>query len=112
MVPEPLIQIQGLYKIFGQDPNLILPLVREGQTKEKLLVESDHTIGLDDINLDIGYGEVFVLMGLSGSGKSTLIRTLNRLIEPTAGSIHIGGTNVLTLDQRAVSYTHLTLPTN
>tara|TARA_Y100000814_G_scaffold288949_1_gene261169 strand:- start:1115 stop:1939 length:825 start_codon:yes stop_codon:yes gene_type:complete len=102
MVPEPLIQIQGLYKIFGQDPNLILPLVREGQTKEKLLVESDHTIGLDDINLDIGYGEVFVLMGLSGSGKSTLIRTLNRLIEPTAGSIHIGGTNVLALDQRAL----------
>lgn len=102
MVPEPLIQIQGLYKIFGQNPNTILPLVREGQTKETLLAESGHTIGLQDINLDICSGEVFVLMGLSGSGKSTLIRTLNRLIEPTAGSIHIGGKDVLALDQTAL----------
>jgi glycine betaine/proline transport system ATP-binding protein len=34
-------------------------------------------------------------MGLSGSGKSTLIRHINRLIEPTAGSIMIGGEDVI-----------------
>jgi glycine betaine/proline transport system ATP-binding protein len=39
-------------------------------------------------------GEVFVVMGLSGSGKSTLVRTLIRLIEPTAGTIEIDGRNV------------------
>ena len=38
---------------------------------------------------DVWPGEVFVVMGLSGSGKSTLVRTLIRLIEPTAGTIEI-----------------------
>ena len=40
-----------------------------------------------DVSIEVWPGEVFVVMGLSGSGKSTLIRTLIRLIEPTAGSI-------------------------
>jgi glycine betaine/proline transport system ATP-binding protein len=39
-------------------------------------------------------GEIFVVMGLSGSGKSTLVRTLIRLIEPTAGEIEIDGNDV------------------
>jgi glycine betaine/proline transport system ATP-binding protein len=42
---------------------------------------------------------VFVVMGLSGSGKSTLVRTLIRLIEPTAGSIHIAGQDVIGADR-------------
>jgi glycine betaine/proline transport system ATP-binding protein len=45
---------------------------------------------------------VFVVMGLSGSGKSTLVRLLNRLIEPTAGSVEINGeeiTSVSTADK-------------
>ena len=44
-----------------------------------------------DVSIDIKPGEVFVVMGLSGSGKSTLVRTLIRLIEPTAGKITITG---------------------
>ncbi|MFM6961961.1 MAG: ATP-binding cassette domain-containing protein, partial [Polynucleobacter victoriensis] len=42
---------------------------------------------LSNINLDLHEGEVKVLMGASGSGKSTLLRCLNRLVEPTSGSI-------------------------
>ena len=47
-----------------------------------------------DVSFDVWPGEVFVVMGLSGSGKSTLVRTLIRLIEPTAGEISIDGRNV------------------
>ena len=101
-VPEPLIRIANLYKIFGQAPETVLPLVQNGQSKNTLLAETGHTIGLRDINLTVKKGEVFVVMGLSGSGKSTLIRHLNRLIKPTTGLIHVGKTDVLALDQEAL----------
>ena len=51
-----------------------------------------------DVSLEIWPGEVFVVMGLSGSGKSTLVRTLIRLIEPTAGEISIVGRDVMAAD--------------
>lgn len=101
-VPEPLIQIANVYKIFGKAPETVLPLVQNGQSKDTLLAETGHTIGLRDINLTVKKGEVFVVMGLSGSGKSTLIRHLNRLIKPTTGLIHVGETDVLALDQEAL----------
>jgi glycine betaine/proline transport system ATP-binding protein len=47
-----------------------------------------------DVSFDVRPGEVFVVMGLSGSGKSTLVRTLIRLIEPTAGRVEIDGRDV------------------
>ena len=101
-VPKPLILIANLYKIFGKTPETVLPLVQNGQSKDTLLAETGHTIGLRDINLTVKKGEVFVVMGLSGSGKSTLIRHLNRLIKPTTGLIHVGDTDVLALDQEAL----------
>ncbi len=81
----PLIQIKGLYKIFGNTPEKVLPDVKAGKSKDDVLAETGRTVGLQDINLDINSGEIFVIMGLSGSGKSTLIRHFNRLIEPTEG---------------------------
>mgnify|MGYP006422787211 CR=1 FL=1 len=53
------------------------------------------TVGVCDASLEIAEGEIFVVMGLSGSGKSTLVRLLNRLIEPTFGTIEVGGTNIV-----------------
>jgi polar amino acid transport system ATP-binding protein len=50
---------------------------------------------LSNINLDLAKGEVKVLMGSSGSGKSTILRCLNRLIEPTSGSIQFMGKEIL-----------------
>ena len=55
-------------------------------------------IAVRDVTLDIQPGEMFVVMGLSGSGKSTLIRTLIRLIEPSAGRITINGRDVVAAD--------------
>ena len=92
------IEINNVYKIFGQRPNEVLPMVKNGSTKEQLLEETGHTIGLDNVSLKIEEGETFVCMGLSGSGKSTLIRHLNRLIDPTDGEILIEGTNVMSLN--------------
>ncbi|OLO99834.1 glutamate ABC transporter ATP-binding protein [Mycolicibacterium porcinum] len=46
---------------------------------------------LNDINLDVGRGEVVVVLGPSGSGKSTLCRTINRLETIDSGSISIDG---------------------
>ncbi len=99
---EPIIRVEGLYKIFGDDPQSVLPIVREGRSKRDVLAETGHAVGLSDINLEIEAGEIFVIMGLSGSGKSTLIRHFNRLIEPTAGRITVEGTDVTSLDTTAL----------
>jgi glycine betaine/proline transport system ATP-binding protein len=96
-VADPLIRVEHLFKVFGTAPEAVMPLVRDGRSKEEILAETGHTVGLRNISLDIGEGSIFVVMGLSGSGKSTLIRHFNRLIEPTAGSIHVGETDVMTL---------------
>src|SRR5918911_4742693 len=50
--------------------------------------------GLDDLSLTVPEGEFLVLIGLSGSGKSTLLRCINRLIEPSSGSIILDDVNV------------------
>jgi phosphonate transport system ATP-binding protein len=50
--------------------------------------------GLDDLSLTVNDGEFVVLIGLSGSGKSTLLRCINRLIEPTSGSIVLDGLDI------------------
>ena len=75
---------------------------RGGDSKERILAETGHTVGLNDVSLSIDEGETFVVMGLSGSGKSTLIRHLNRLIEPTAGRITVDGLDVLALNNAAL----------
>jgi len=91
----PKIELKNVYKIFGEDPQSVLPLLQEGTTKEEILEERDHTVGLDNVSLSIEEGETFVCMGLSGSGKSTLIRHINRLIDPTKGEVLVDGVNVL-----------------
>ncbi len=55
------------------------------------------THALKGINLDVKEGEFLVVIGLSGSGKSTLLRCINRLIDPTSGSIRFGGQEITTL---------------
>ena len=94
------IEINNVYKIFGGNPNSVLPKVKKGATKEEILENTGHTVGLDNVSLKIEEGETFVCMGLSGSGKSTLIRHLNRLIDPTDGEILIEGTNVMNLNKK------------
>ena len=63
---------------------------------------------VDGVSLDVAAGALVVLLGPSGCGKSTLLRTINRLIEPDAGSIEVGGRDVLAGDpetlRRGIGY--------
>ena len=89
------IEIKNLYKIFGAKDLSLVPLVRDGISKQELLDKHNHVLGLNNVNLSIPEQKVQVIMGLSGSGKSTLIRHVNRLIEPTSGELFVEGVNVL-----------------
>ena len=57
------------------------------------------TKALDDVSFEVDKGEFLAVIGLSGSGKSTLLRCINRLIEPTAGTITWDGVDVTTASQ-------------
>ena len=88
----PAIACSGLWKIFGTDQKGALAAARnQGASKKQLLEEFDCVMAVADVSFSVAPGEIFCIMGLSGSGKSTLVRHLNRLIEPTAGEIQIGG---------------------
>ena len=93
------ISVRGLFKVFGSNPTSVLPLLHDGVDKADIQAQTDHVLGLNNINTDIREGMITVIMGLSGSGKSTLIRHLNRLIEPTAGEVIVDGQDVLQLKQ-------------
>ena len=94
------IEINNIYKIFGNNPQSVLPMVQDGATKDEVLEKTGHTVGLDNVSVKIEEGETFVCMGLSGSGKSTLIRHINRLIDPTSGDIMVDGLNIMNCDPK------------
>ncbi|HCB12104.1 MAG TPA: proline/glycine betaine ABC transporter ATP-binding protein ProV [Gammaproteobacteria bacterium] len=91
------IAIRNLYKIFGDNPKIALPLLEQGVDKAQIFERTGHSVGVMNANFDIHEGEIFVIMGLSGSGKSTLVRLLNRLIEPTSGQILVDDEDIAVL---------------
>ena len=54
------IEIKNVYKIFGDQPAKVLPMVQDGATKEEILEKTGHTVGLDNVSLSIEEGETFV----------------------------------------------------
>lgn len=97
---EPILIARGLWKVFGENPERLLKSDLKDESKEKIQEETGLVVGLRDISFDVHKGEIFVLMGLSGSGKSTLIRNLIRLVDPTAGEIHIAGNEICAMDEK------------
>ena len=91
------IEIRNLYKIFGSNAADHVAAVRNGMSKSELIQQYGHVLGLNNINITMPAGSIQVIMGLSGSGKSTLIRHINRLIDPTAGQIIVGGRDVVAM---------------
>ena len=98
---ETVIRCEGVWKIFGDMPRDALDAVlTQRMSKEEIRDRYDCIVGVRDASFSVARGEIFCIMGLSGSGKSTLIRHINRLIEPTAGSILIEGEDVNALSAR------------
>jgi osmoprotectant transport system ATP-binding protein len=68
----------------------------------------DGTIAVEDFSLVIPSRKTTVLVGSSGSGKTTLLRMINRMVDPTSGSIEIDGEDIGTLEpvrlRRSIGY--------
>ncbi|WP_017788382.1 glycine betaine/L-proline ABC transporter ATP-binding protein ProV [Aeromonas dhakensis] len=88
------LEVKSLYKIFGDQPEKAFKLLAKGHDRASILQKTGQTLGVQDVNLAIDEGEIFVVMGLSGSGKSTLVRLFNRLIEPSRGQVLIDGEDI------------------
>ena len=96
------LRVEGLTKIFGDDPERALAALDQGKSKDEVHDETGQVVAVRDVTFEVDDGELFVVMGLSGSGKSTVVRMLNRLIEPTSGSIEIDGEDVLAMEREAL----------
>ncbi|MEX0868422.1 MAG: glycine betaine/L-proline ABC transporter ATP-binding protein [Nitriliruptoraceae bacterium] len=90
----PKLRVRGLTKVFGPHPRRALELMEQGMSRSDILERTGQLLAVAEVDLDIDEGELFVVMGLSGSGKSTVIRMLNRLIEPTAGTVELDGERI------------------
>ena len=97
---SPAISIKNVWKVFGDKALIALQDVKQNQlSKSEVLSQHNCVVGVADVTFDVNPGEIFCVMGLSGSGKSTLVRHINRLLEPTAGSIEVNGRDVMALNQ-------------
>ncbi len=94
-----VIEVKNLYKIFGQKPEKAFPLLEKGLSKKEILKKTGNTVAIDNASFSIERKEIFVIMGLSGSGKSTVIRCLNRLIDPTRGTVSIDGNDIVKMNK-------------
>ncbi|MEO1469883.1 MAG: glycine betaine/L-proline ABC transporter ATP-binding protein [Pseudomonadota bacterium] len=92
---EAVVRLDGVWKVFGDRAQEALAAVKEeGLSKPEVLERYGCVVGVQDASFEVARGEIFCIMGLSGSGKSTLVRHVNRLIDPTAGTIEIMGEDV------------------
>ncbi|MEH6578451.1 MAG: glycine betaine/L-proline ABC transporter ATP-binding protein ProV [Amphritea sp.] len=92
-----ILSIKNVYKVFGKDPDTAMQMLNNGADKDEIFDKTGQTVGVFDASFSVKKGEIFVIMGLSGSGKSTMVRLLNRLIEPTAGTITLNGRDITSL---------------
>src|SRR6478735_3526194 len=95
----PAIRAEGVWKVFGPHGERLVGSPDADLPRAELRAKSGCVVAVKDVSIEVWPGEVFVVMGLSGSGKSTLVRTLIRLIEPTAGRIEIVGQDVMAADR-------------
>ncbi|MEX0310345.1 MAG: glycine betaine/L-proline ABC transporter ATP-binding protein [Tateyamaria sp.] len=90
-----VLELEHVWKVFGEKASDAMAAIRaEGIGKAEVLERFGAVVGVKDASFGVSEGEIFCLMGLSGSGKSTLVRHINRLIEPTAGTIRVMGEDI------------------
>jgi glycine betaine/proline transport system ATP-binding protein len=91
---------RDVWKIFGNGAEAFLNARRNNPPSFAEIQDAGLIGAVRAADLEVGEGEIFVIMGLSGSGKSTLVRLLSRLIEPTAGEILFDGRDLLTASKK------------
>ncbi|HZC27278.1 MAG TPA: ABC transporter ATP-binding protein [Actinopolymorphaceae bacterium] len=79
---SPLLETRGLSRHFGHGAHIVK--------------------AVDDVSFTLGRQEVVTIVGESGSGKSTLARLVLRLLDPTAGTIHLDGNDVTSIKGRGL----------
>ena len=82
--------------VFGDRPQAALPLMDEGKERGEIKDETGQVLGVHDCSVNVGQGEILVLMGLSGSGKSTLLRAVNALNKVCRGEVRVWDGNQMT----------------
>ena len=97
-MPRAKLVCRNIWKVFGARSSDALAALGETPSLEKLQA-AGFVPAVRDASLDVGEGEIFVIMGLSGSGKSTLVRCMSRLIEPTSGEVIFNGQNLLSASE-------------
>ncbi len=93
------LSVRELWKIFGDKADKVIGTPDAELSRKDLQAKTGCVTAVKDVSFDVAPGEVFVVMGLSGSGKSTLVRLLTRLIEPTHGTVQMGGEDITSADE-------------
>ncbi|PZX47340.1 glycine betaine/proline transport system ATP-binding protein [Roseinatronobacter thiooxidans] len=83
----PAVRFQHVSIVFGPNPGKALALMDAGKSRDDIKRATGQVLGVHDCSLDVGTGEIVVLMGLSGSGKSTLLRAVNGLNPIVQGDV-------------------------
>jgi glycine betaine/proline transport system ATP-binding protein len=96
--PATCLQVDKLWKVFGNRTGAALELSESGATRADVLAATGCTVGVRDVSFDVTRGETFVVMGLSGSGKSTLVRCVARLTDVTRGRVLLDGDDITAMD--------------
>ncbi|MEM6849315.1 MAG: ATP-binding cassette domain-containing protein, partial [Pseudomonadota bacterium] len=100
---ETVVELSHVWKVFGAQAADTISAAQAGPlSKAEALEKYKTVIGVRDASFSVARGEIFCIMGLSGSGKSTLVRHVNRLIEPSAGTIRVLGEDVSAMGQTAL----------
>jgi glycine betaine/proline transport system ATP-binding protein len=108
MAPRPksaAISCRGVWQVYGANAAQELKRAQsetgnDAPAAARLLRERGLVPAVQNVDIDVMEGEVFVVMGLSGSGKSTLLRMISRLITGTAGSILVNGEDIVTAGKK------------
>jgi len=89
MTPVNAVEFERVDIVFGNQPERALARLDRGEDRGSILTHTDQVVGVSNATLNIGSGEICVLMGLSGSGKSTLLRAVNGLNPVTRGAVRV-----------------------
>lgn len=96
---EKVIECRNVWKLFGPEPERFLRQITPSMGFEEIR-QAGYIAGVRDVSIDVGRGEMLVIMGLSGSGKSTLVRCFSRLHEITSGEITVDGQDIGSLSEK------------